>query len=114
ASALYKLNTGNKYDYTYGNKLSLNVQAYYKFRILQKFTLAPNAGVSMESGRKDADKGLSVDISGGTLSMGTLGAELSLRTFSFYRFSCPGTEICHQRPNHHGRRQRRHSCNGHP
>lgn len=28
----YKINTTNKYDYRYGNKLSANIPACYKFR----------------------------------------------------------------------------------
>ncbi len=40
----YKLNSANKYDYRYGNKFSLSAQAYYKFRLAKKISIAPNVG----------------------------------------------------------------------
>ena len=81
-SASYKINTSNKYDYNYGNKLSLNAQAYYKFRIKNKLTVAPNAGIMYERGEKDIDNKFSVDISGGNLLMGTVGLEASFKKIS--------------------------------
>jgi hypothetical protein len=82
ASAAYKINTTNKEDYRYGNKLSLMAQAYYKFRILNAFTVAPNLGMGYEKGRPDSDRGLTADISGGQLTMGTAGAELTWKSIS--------------------------------
>ncbi|MFD2148262.1 transporter [Mucilaginibacter antarcticus] len=34
-NANYKINTQNKYDYRYGNKLTTNALIYYKFRFLK-------------------------------------------------------------------------------
>ena len=81
-SASYKINTTNKYNYSYGNKLSLNGQLYYKFRIKDKLTIAPNAGVLYERGAKDVDNKFLVDISGGNLLMGTIGLEATFKNFS--------------------------------
>jgi len=81
-SGSYKMNTNNKYDYSYGNKLNANAQAYYKIRIKNVVTVAPNAGLQFENAKHDVDSYLSVDISGGRLLLGTLGIESSLKKIS--------------------------------
>lgn len=78
----YKVNTTNKYDYRYGNKLTVSVQPYYKFNIGKKMTIAPNAGVLLETAQQDADNHFSVDASGGYLLLGTIGTEVSLKKIS--------------------------------
>jgi hypothetical protein len=78
----YRINTVNAYQYQYGNKFSISAQAYYKFKIAPKFSVSPNAGVLSEMGQKDTDHSISVDISGGNLLMGSLGAELVYRKFA--------------------------------
>ena len=74
-SSAYKINTANKYDYTYGNKFNINTVAYYKFRVKNMFSIAPNAGVQFETSQQDDDDGLDVEISGGNLLVGTVGVE---------------------------------------
>jgi len=81
-SSSYKMNTANKYEYCYGNKFSINGQAYYKFRVKNKVTIAPNAGVMYETAQKDKDNSFIADISGGNLLMGTAGVELSGKKIS--------------------------------
>lgn len=81
-TASYKMNTANKYDYNYGNRLSLSTQAYYKFKVRKVVTIAPNAGILYEKAQKDVDNGLSVDISGGRLLMGTVGVEAGFKKVS--------------------------------
>ena len=76
-AAGYKMNTENNTQYRYGNKFSVNGQAYYKLRIKKKILLAPNAGVMFESSQKDFDKGFTEDLTGGKLLMGTAGMEVS-------------------------------------
>ncbi|MER3478856.1 MAG: hypothetical protein C4287_23320 [Leptolyngbya sp. ERB_1_2] len=71
----YKITTVNKYDYQYGNKFNMNAQAYYKFRIKNKLTIAPNAGVQYETAKNDLDNGFKVTVSGGNLLLGTAGIE---------------------------------------
>lgn len=74
----YKMNTANKYNYQYGNKFGGNTQLYYKFRVKSAVTISPNVGIGYESSAKDAERGFSVDISGGNLLLGTLGVEANV------------------------------------
>lgn len=80
-SASYKINTGNKYNYTYGNKLNLSTQAYYKIRI-GHITAAPNAGIQYEKAKQDIDNHFKVDLSGGRLLMATFGIECNFKNFA--------------------------------
>lgn len=74
-SASYKMNTANRYDYNYGNKLSGSLQLYYKWRIGKTITLAPNAGLLYENAKKDIDEKIIADISGGSILLGMAGLE---------------------------------------
>ncbi|NLU93450.1 transporter [Chitinophaga sp. Ak27] len=79
----YKLNTTNKYDYRYGNKFTANVLAYYKIRIADKVSLAPNAGVLYETAAKDKEGGkFTVDMSGGYSLLATVGMEATIGKIS--------------------------------
>ncbi|RAJ87954.1 hypothetical protein CLV59_101719 [Chitinophaga dinghuensis] len=82
ANLSYKMNTTNHYDYRYGNKFTANILAYYKFRVREKLTLAPDAGVLYEAAAKDLDAGMQMDISGGHTLMGTVGAEVTMGKIS--------------------------------
>ena len=65
-NANYKINTNNKYDYRYGNKLTTNALAYYKLRFFKNLTLAPNAGVLHETSQQDIENDkYAVEVSGG-------------------------------------------------
>lgn len=81
-SASYRMNTANKHEYNYGNKINTTAQFYYKWRVKNKFTIAPNAGVVYEKSKKDIDDKILVDISGGSLLQGSLGAETSFSKLS--------------------------------
>lgn len=74
-SAGYKMNSANRYAYNYGNKLNAAAQLYYKFKPVKKFSIAPNAGVLIESSKKDIDNKITVDMSGGRLLLGSIGME---------------------------------------
>lgn len=79
----YKVNTENKYEYRYGNKLTTNALLYYKFRVLPTLTIAPNAGVLYETASKDIENNkYKVDVSGGYSTSGVLGAEIAFSKFS--------------------------------
>ena len=78
-SAGYKMNTANKYEYRYGNKLTTSAQAYYKVSINDKFNIAPSAGIMYEKSQKDIDDETVVDISGGNLLLGSLGVESAFK-----------------------------------
>ena len=75
----YKMNTKNKEDYQYGNKFSTSTQAYYKIRIANLFTIAPNAGIVYENASLDEDHKYKADVSGGYVLMSTLGIEATFK-----------------------------------
>jgi hypothetical protein len=75
----YRINTTNAYQYQYGNKFSFSAQVYYKIRAFKALTIAPNAGMLSENGQKDLDHSISVEISGGSLLMSSLGIELAYK-----------------------------------
>lgn len=81
-SSNYKITTANKYHYEYGNKFNINTQAYYKFRIKNKITIAPNAGIQYENTKTDLDNGFNVTVSGGNLLLGTAGIETAFKKFA--------------------------------
>jgi hypothetical protein len=81
-SISYKMNTANKYNYNYGNKLNATAQAYYKIGIKKKFSIAPNAGIMYEQSKKDIDNKILVDVSGGNLLLGSIGLEASGKKIS--------------------------------
>ncbi len=82
ATASYKLNTANRYDYYYGNRFSGSAQLYHKFRFGDKLMIAPNAGFNFEYSQKDIDGSIAVRATGGQLMFTTVGAELSFEKFS--------------------------------
>ncbi|MCW3466304.1 transporter [Chitinophaga nivalis] len=83
ANVSYKMNTNNQYEYQYGNKFTANVLAYYKFRITDNVTIAPNAGMLYETAQKDTEnKRFSVDVSGGYSLLATTGVEMTWKNMS--------------------------------
>jgi len=76
-TASYKINTKNSDKYEYGNKLSSAMQAYYKVRVKNRFTVAPNAGFAYETAAKDFDNKIKADISGGNITLLTTGVEIT-------------------------------------
>lgn len=89
-SAGYKINTTNAEGYRYGNKFNANLQAYYKFRIKNKLTIAPNAGVLFERAKKDLDNGFRADVSGGKLLLGSIGLESTFKHIAIgANWQCP-------------------------
>lgn len=83
-NANYKINTENKYEYRYGNKLTTNALMYYKFRLFHQLTLAPNAGILYETAAKDVENGkYEMDVSGGHSASFVTGFELAMSKFSF-------------------------------
>lgn len=66
-----------------GNKLTTNALAYYKFRVLKKLTIAPNAGILYETSRKDLENNkYTVDVSGGHILSLVSGLEANFQRFS--------------------------------
>jgi len=82
-NANYKINTENKYEYRYGNKLTTNALLYYKFRLFHKLTFAPNAGILYETAAKDVENNkYEMDVSGGYSTSAIAGFELAMEKFS--------------------------------
>lgn len=80
----YKINTANQYVYRYGNKFTSNVLAYYKLRVANKVTVAPNIGVLYETAEKDVeDKKYDVAVSGGYSLSALGGIEVAMKALSF-------------------------------
>nr|WP_199079213.1 transporter [Pedobacter sp. ASV19] len=83
ANVNYKINTENKYEYRYGNKFTGNILMYYKIRVANSLTLAPNAGVLYETAQKDIEnKKYDVAVSGGYSLSAVGGVEVSLKRLS--------------------------------
>lgn len=81
-SAAYKINTANKYDYKYGNKINISSQLYYAFAIGNKLIVSPNAGVQFEAAAMDKDNSTEVSVSGGNILQGTAGIEIGFGKIS--------------------------------
>jgi len=81
-NANYKINTNNQYDYTYGNKTSLSSQLYYRWNAGKNLVISPNTGVQLERSASDTDQNETVDISGGTITMGGLGIEAVFKKYA--------------------------------
>lgn len=79
----YKLNTTNKYEYRYGNKFTTNALFYYKFRVANLITFAPNVGALYETAVRDVEGNkYEVSTSGGYSLSAVGGAELTYNRFS--------------------------------
>ncbi len=79
----YKMNTENKYGYRYGNKLSLNVLIYHKFRVMHQITLAPNLGLSYETAQRDVEYNkFEIATSGGYATAAIAGVEIATKKIS--------------------------------
>lgn len=82
-NAGYKINTANKYEYRYGNKLTINSLFYYKVNQGKAISITPNAGILLETASKDwKTKDIQVWETGGYSINGTIGTELNFGRFS--------------------------------
>ena len=82
ANASYKINTENKDDYRYGNKIAANASAYYKIALGANSRLAPNAGISFENQQKDHAMGFKVEETGGHILNASMGLEANFNRIS--------------------------------
>ena len=76
SSAGYKINTTNKQDYKFGNKASVNSFVYYATPV-GNMVIAPNLGLLYEHTEPSALQSTKVNLTGGSLLQGSLGAEIS-------------------------------------
>ena len=78
----YKFNSTNKYHYSYGNKFSGSIQAYYKVKVKKDINFAPSIGIAYESSKQDIENKFLVDLSGGAIFSGLVGLEIKYKKIS--------------------------------
>ncbi|HEY1871702.1 MAG TPA: transporter, partial [Chitinophagaceae bacterium] len=77
-TAGYKISSVNKDGYKFGDKLSASSFVYYTFRA-SKVMISPNLGALYQNTKPSELKGSKVDLTGGTILRGSLGAEISYK-----------------------------------
>ncbi|NGM71731.1 transporter [Sphingobacterium sp. SGL-16] len=82
-NASYKVNTKNKDDYQYGNKLTLNGSVYYNTALSSDIKLRPNVGLQYENQAKDHTMDYQIDETGGYNTNTNLGLEATVRGLAF-------------------------------
>lgn len=75
-SASYKINSTNKEDYKFGNKLSASSFVYYALA-LSKTIISPNLGLLYEQTEGSELQNSKIDLTAGSLLQGSIGAEIS-------------------------------------
>jgi len=78
----YKLNTGNREHYRFGNQFNLSSYAFYWYETL-KVAYLPFAGLYYEKAARHTDGGKYEINSGGHALLATLGGQLYHKRFSF-------------------------------
>lgn len=77
----YKLNTENKDKYSFGNKFSSGLIAYYSLP-KKGINFTPNVGISYENIATNKLQAQKVALTGGDLSLATAGLELGFKSFT--------------------------------
>ena len=80
-TATWQLNGENRYDYQFGNRLSVAGRLFW-WQKVGKVNLLPNAGISYERAGRDIEGQYYVPFSGGKIWMGTLGTDLYLGRYT--------------------------------
>ncbi|MFI5185786.1 MAG: transporter [Chitinophagales bacterium] len=75
-TASYKMNSVNKNEYRFGDKLSANSFVYYPV-VFSKTVISPNLGLLYEHTKASELKDNKIDLTGGHILNGSLGAEIS-------------------------------------
>jgi flagellar capping protein FliD len=76
ASANYKINTVNKQEYKYGNKLATNLIAYYRLNA-RKVGISPNAGIGYENVASNLLSSKEVQYTGSNVTNAIMGVEFT-------------------------------------
>ena len=77
-TANYKINTENKEDYKFGNKLVATSFAYYVFPV-NSVIISPNLGLLYEHTEESELQKQKVDLTGGQILNGSVGVEFSFK-----------------------------------
>jgi len=74
----YKINSANKEEYKFGNKLTAGSFAYYVFP-LKSVIISPNVGLLYEHTEHSELSSNKVDLTGGKILQGSVGTEISFK-----------------------------------
>ncbi len=77
-SASYKINSFNKYEYAFGNKLSSSLIGFYSIE-KNKITFLPNLGLQFEKSEANKLKSEKIEQTGGYLFSTSIGTEVSFK-----------------------------------
>ena len=80
-TASYKMNSVNKDEYKFGNKLSGSSFIYYPITF-SKTVISPNLGLLYEHTKGSELEGGKIDLTGGSIMQGSVGAEISFNKIS--------------------------------
>ena len=80
-SANYKINTSNNEDYKFGNKFSASSFVYYALPA-SHVTVSPNIGLLYEQTGHSELNSNKIDLTGGKILQGSIGAEISFTKLS--------------------------------
>ncbi len=75
-AANYKLNSSDKEEYKFGNKFSASSFIYYAFPV-SNVVISPNLGLLFEHTEHSVLNVSKIDLTGGKILQGSLGAEMS-------------------------------------
>jgi len=80
-TASYKINSVNKDEYKFGDKLSVSSFVFYPIAF-SKTIISPNLGLLYEHTKGSELQGGKIDLTGGSLMQGSVGAEISFNTIA--------------------------------
>jgi len=104
----YKINTVNKNNYQFGNRVSGGVNLFFLQKI-GEITIMPTAGIFLEKAFYDYKRNVTVYQTGGTATLGSAGVETYFKNFAIgFNFQKPisqnlsdGLSIAHDRATVH-------------
>ena len=79
AGIIYKINTENKDDYRYGNKLTANANIYYHTQLPYQINIRPHIGLQYENQAKDQTIQYKLEETGGENTNLILGIETNFK-----------------------------------
>lgn len=82
-SANYKINSTNKTDFKFGNRVSFNGFGYYAIHVARSATISPNLGLLYQHTKPSVLQDQKIDLTGGYILNGSVGTEFSIRKVAF-------------------------------
>ena len=81
-TASYKINSANKYQYRFGDKLSASSFVYYPISV-PNVLISPNLGILYEKTQPSELQNSKIDLTAGTILEGSVGLEISFNKTTF-------------------------------